>query len=357
VELIASAPGKVFVIGEYGVVDAGPALVATVTRRLRARVRAGQGQGELVVRMRDGTVRRSLAAERVDDVPAEARFVAAAAMVSARAYGLSATDLEVSTESDLDAGHAKTGLGGSAAVTAATVAAVRRIATGREPDADGERTQVATAVYAHRLAQGGGSGADVIAASAGGLVWLDGLDGGDVPNTVAAATTRASAASLAWGRVALPGTLCLEVVATGRACATAPRVARYRAAGSGWSASGVRAWRAGMRAASEAFRDGCANGDGDRVLRAMGLAAQLLSRLGAVATVPVYTAELRRACAAASTLPRTAAKPSGAGGGDCAVALTPLATRATLRARWRASGLLPLEVELEPRGAACEVVT
>ena len=29
-DVIASAPGKVFVIGEYGVVDGGPALVATV---------------------------------------------------------------------------------------------------------------------------------------------------------------------------------------------------------------------------------------------------------------------------------------------------------------------------------------
>lgn len=356
-DLIASAPGKVFVIGEYGVVDAGPALVATVTRRLRARVRARRGEGELVIRLRDGAVRRPLAAERVDDVPAEARFVAAAALVAARAYRLTSTDLEVSTESELDGGHAKTGLGGSAAVTAATVAAVRRIACGTEPDGDDERTQVAAAVYAHRLAQGGGSGADVIAASAGGLVWLDGLDGGDVPETVSAASARARDASLDWCRVALPGTLCLEVVATGRACATGPRVARYRAAGAGWSAASIRAWRAGMRAASEAFRDGCTSGDGDLVLRAMGLAARLLSRLGAIASVPVYTAELRRACAAAGALEGTAAKPSGAGGGDCAVALTPLATRASLRARWRESGLLPLEVELEPRGAACEVVT
>lgn len=356
-ELIASAPGKVFVIGEYGVVDAGPALVATVTRRLRARVRARRGRGELVIRTRDGAVRHPLDAERLDDVPAEARFVVAAALVSARTYGLAATDLEVSTESDLDAGHSKTGLGGSAAVTAATVAAVRRIACGGEPDAAEERTQVATAVYAHRLAQGGGSGADVIAASAGGLVWLDGLDGGDVPTTVSAASTRALDASLDWCRVSLPGALCLEVVATGLACATAPRVARYRAAGTGWSGASVRAWGAGMRAASEAFRDGCTTGDGDLVLRAMGLAARLLSRLGAIASVPVYTRDLRRACAVASALEGTASKPSGAGGGDCAVALTPLATRATLRARWRESGLLPLEVELEPLGAACEVVT
>ena len=354
--MIGSAPGKVFVVGEYGVVDAGPALVATVTRRLRARVRARRGTGELVIRIGDDEVHRPLATERVDDVPQEARFVAAAALVSARAYGLGAIDLEVSTESDLDPGAAKTGLGGSAAVTAATVAAVRRIAQRTELDRGEERAQVAAAVYAHRLAQGGGSGADVVASSAGGLVWLDGLDGGDVPETVSDAAARTLHAALDWHRVQLPSALSLEVVATGRSCATAPRVARYRAAAAGWSGSTVRAWRTGMRAACESFRDGCEAGDADAVLRAMGLAARLLSRLGAVASVPVYTAELRRACAVADALDGTAAKPSGAGGGDCAVALTPSRMRTALRERWRLSGLHPLEVELEPRGAACEVL-
>lgn len=354
--MIASAPGKVFVIGEYGVVDGGPALVATVARRVRAHIRARRGSGELTLRLGDTTVRRSLASERVDDVPREARFVAAAALLSARVFDLTGIDLEVTTESELDPGATKTGLGGSAAVTAATVCAVHRIARDGAPDAREERTEVAAAVYAHRLAQGGGSAADVIASSAGGLVWVDGLDGGDVPENVAAGAARASSAALDWQRTQLPPALGLEVVASGRSCATAPRVARYRSATVGAGSAAVRAWAAGMRAASEAFRDGCGTGDGDAVLRATRMAAGLLSRLGAIAAVPVYSPELRRACALARGLAFTAVKPSGAGGGDCAIALVPSGVRAALRERWRAGGLFPLEVELEPRGAVCEVV-
>lgn len=355
-DVIGSAPGKVFVIGEYGVVDGGPALVATVTRRLRAHVRARRGTGELSLRIGGTTVHRPLAAERVDDVPAEARFVAAAALVAARVFALSDTDLEITTESELDSGDAKTGLGGSAAVTAATVSAVHHVARGGTTDPRDERTRVAAAVYSHRLAQGGGSAGDVIASSVGGLVWLDGLDGSDVPRSVADAATRASSATLQWERVELPSALVLEVVASGSSCATGPRVARYRTAGAGASARAVRAWATGMRAASEGLRDGCRAGDTDGVLRATRLAARLLSRLGAVASVPVYTPELRRACAVADGLPFTAVKPSGAGGGDCAIALTTPGVRATLRDRWRRGGLVPLEVDLEPRSAACEVL-
>lgn len=355
--MIASAPGKVFVLGEYGVVDGGPALVATVTRRLRARVRACSGTGQLALHVAGTTVRRALTTERVDEIPAEARFVAAAALVAARLFGLAGTDLEISTESELDSGDAKTGLGGSAAVTAATVSAVHRVARAGPSHPRDEHTTVAAAVFAHRLAQRGGSAGDVIASCAGGLVWLDGLDGGDVPDTVAAAAARAAGATLHWQRVALPSALVLDVVASGRSCATGPRVARYRAAAAGTSGPVVRVWATGMRAACEALRDACRADDAAAALRAMRMGARLLSRLGGIASVPVYTPELRRACAVARGLPFTAVKPSGAGGGDCAIALTAAGARATLRDRWRRGGLVPLEVELEPRGAACEVLT
>jgi phosphomevalonate kinase len=73
--------------------------------------------------------------------------------------------------------------------------------------------------------------------------------------------------------------------------------------------------------------------------------------------VPVFTPALRRACAIAAELPGAAAKPSGAGGGDCAIAFVAPADRLELRARWRDAGLIPLAVELDPEGARPEVTT
>lgn len=355
-EVIASAPGKVFVIGEYAVVEGGPAVIATVSRRLRSRVRARRGRGELVLRCGAAPVRCSLSAERVDDVPPHARFVAGAALVATRALAVSEVDLEVETESDLDPGVAKTGLGGSAAATAATVAAVHGLFAGEAPD-DGLALRVAAGVYAHRLAQGGGSAADVVAATLGGLVWVEGLDGGDAPHEVSECARRARAAAIGGRRLALPAGLAVEVAATGRACATGPRVARYAALmrrRDAVGATSVRAWSAGMAAAAEAFRDACARDDAAGVLRAVRAAAALLSQLGAVAAIPVYTPELRRACASAAEVGDAAAKPSGAGGGDCAVGLVATARRAELRASWRSAGLEPLDVAIGDAGARCE---
>jgi phosphomevalonate kinase len=263
-------------------------------------------------------------------------------MVAARVFALRGTDLEIATASDLDPGATKTGLGGSAAVTAATVSAVQRIACPAESPMESTRTRVATALYAHRLAQGGGSGADVVASSAGG--------------PVGAAAARARIAELRWAQLELPATLALDVVATGRSCATGPRVARYRAAFAGPQGRVLRAWAGGMRAATEIFRDGCRTHDAATVLRATRLAGRLLSRLGAIAGLRVYTPELRRACVLAAAQPGCAGKPSGAGGGDCAIAIVTREQRPALRGRWSESGLFPLDVDLEPRGAACEVV-
>lgn len=361
-ELTASAPGKVFAIGEYAVVSGGPAVIATVTRRLRARVRTRSGTGRLVVRNGEHTARCALSDERVDALPQATRFVAAAALVSARALALEGVDLEVATESALDPGAGKTGLGGSAAATAATVRAIFALVEGGSGVAAGEGARVAAGVYAHRLVQGGGSAADVIASAVGGLVWTEALDGSDVPSGIAAAAARVRAGvSPAYERLQLPAALRLEVVSTGHSCATGPRVARYSALAFGSPGlapfASLREWAAGMRAAVEVFRDACRAADAPLLRAAVRTAAALLSRLGAIAAVPVYTPELRRACAIAAGLASAAAKPSGAGGGDCAIAVVPPAEREELRARWQQAGLVPLALDLDPDGARPEVTT
>jgi phosphomevalonate kinase len=361
-EMTASAPGKLFVIGEYAVVGGGPAVVATVTRRLRARVRAGRGRGELVIRAGNGSVRCPLATDDVRELPAAARFVAGAALISARVLELAGVDVEVETESDLDPGTSKTGLGGSAAATAATVSAVHGLARQLAGGSDDVALRVATGVYAHRLAQGGGSAADVIAATVGGLVWVDGLDGEDVPHDVAASVARIrSARPIEFERLQLPPGLALEAVASGRSCATGPRVARFAKVLRGDVSSGaaaiLRSWTDAMRAAAEMFRDACRAGDARLVVQAIRASGTLLSRLGAVAAIPVFTAELRRACAIAGQVTQTAAKPSGAGGGDCAIAVVAQDRRADLRRLWQEAGLEPLAVDVDPAGARVEVTT
>jgi phosphomevalonate kinase len=111
-----------------------------------------------------------------------------------------------------------------------------------------------------------------------------------------------------------------------------------------------------MRAAADMFRAGCRTADASLLLLSVRAAASLLARLGALTGISVFNAELRRACRVAGQVAGSAAKPSGAGGGDCAIAILPRALRAELRARWLQAGLEPLAVDLDPCGARCEVM-
>jgi phosphomevalonate kinase len=349
-EVTASAPGKVFLAGEYGVLLGGPALIAAVDLRLACRARVHPGRGRVGVR--NGPHAATVdASDDAGNLRPEVRFAAIAALAAIRRLGRTDLDVAIETASDLDRESAKRGLGGSAAVVAATIGALYR-ALGRGCDASDLRERAALGVEAHRLAQGGGSGADVLAATVGGVVLADGLDAGDVPSGIAAC--RGSTA-VDFERLELPQPLVLEVVATGRPAASGPRARRFmalaRAADD--SRSAILAWCDGMRAAVLALAAGCRSADAAAVAAATDRSGDLLERLGAIAAIPILTAELRAAVRVAREV-GAAARPSGAGGGDCAIALVPEGRRDELRARWSAIGLEPLRTAIAGAGARVE---
>jgi phosphomevalonate kinase len=358
VEVTASAPGKVFVAGEYGVLIGGPAVIAAVGRRLRCRVRLEPGAGRRrirsVDRAFDGTFDGTPAS-----LPLEIRFVAAAAAVAARFLALGSRDLTIETESELDPAGAKRGLGGSAAVTAATLAAIFR-AAGRKVDETDLTVRVALGVEAHRLAQGSGSAADVVTATVGGLVLVHELDVSRFPRTLGDCdgTTR-----VRFERIALPRSLGLEVVATGRPAASGPRARRFlaRARGEGTGAgtaatATLASWCEGMRAAVEGLAASCRAEDAAGALAATASAGRLVEQLGGVAGLPILTRELRLATRIAREC-GAVAKSSGAGGGDCAIALVATPRREALRGAWSQAGLEPLAVEIDANGARIETST
>jgi phosphomevalonate kinase len=194
----------------------------------------------------------------------------------------------------VDLGGAKPGFGGSAA---ATVAAV--VAAGLPP---------ARAYAAHHAVQGGGSGVDIFASLLGGVRRFPDGAALDVPAPLA--------------------------VWSGASAATGPRVARYRA----WEG------RAAFVAASRALVDAFA-AEPIRVTRA---AYALLTKMAEAAGLAYDTpAHARIARLAADH--GGAAKPSGAGGGDVAVAFLPDPdARAAFAVAAAAEGLLPLPVQLAP---------
>lgn len=356
-ELTLSAAGKVFLIGEYAVSRGGPAIVAAISRRLGAVVRAERGAGRVVLQSPLGHRVLQIGRSEPADAPSELRFVAAGALVTARVLGLDGVDIAIETTSELDDPSAKTGLGGSAAATAVAVSSVFA-AGGLDPcDRATQPIRLLAGIFAHRLAQGGGSSADVIAATVGGLVWTRGLDARDCPTSVAACAERVIAApAVEVEALALPDELALEVVATGRPARTGPRAARFSAAldadcGSTPRTSGapLAAWMDGMEIAASELRDACRAASAARARSAIEAGGDLLARLAPLVGIPILTRELRLACRVARRC-GAVAKSSGAGGGDCAIALVERTERASLRRAWSEAGLRPLALDIAPSG-------
>jgi len=137
--MIARAPGKLVVSGAYSVLEGAPAIVAAVDRYV--------------------TADSSRQADReTDEVHAA---MAAGALRQAPWFDASALRMRLADGRDV-----KLGLGSSAAILVASIAA----AWAAEDRTLEPRAMFQAALAAHRKAQGGGSGIDVAASSFGGVI-------------------------------------------------------------------------------------------------------------------------------------------------------------------------------------------
>jgi phosphomevalonate kinase len=165
-ERTLSAPGKLFLAGEYAVLWGGVARLVAVEPRARVLVR-GHDDRRVELVFSDGRVsgQATPAGVRWDEaVPEKARFAAVAVDLALRVVGRDGPGFAVAFEpSPLVDGH-KLGLGSSArAAVLATEAA--RVVLGASFDS------LKLALVAHADAQGGrGSGGDVAASVVGGVL-------------------------------------------------------------------------------------------------------------------------------------------------------------------------------------------
>jgi phosphomevalonate kinase len=305
------ACAKVFLAGEYGVLEPRrPALVVGIDRKLHATADRS-GRGLRIVHAPTGVAWGGGAP------PPELRFAARAARLAMR-FCAGAGDLSIVFEDDLALDGRKLGLGGSAA---ACVLAVRAVCA-TSARAVGEDEVVSLALAAHWVEQGGsGSGADVAAAALGGVLevrsevpWRDGEEA-----MAMAPAEIAAARPLRIRRVRVPPDLRLLLAYAGAPADTRAMVREVRKL----ARADPGRWAARVREISEAaeqLRDSLESEDRPGTLAAVRRGGAAMEALGQDAGVPIVTPELARACALASAA-GAAGKPSGAGGGDCAVIL------------------------------------
>jgi phosphomevalonate kinase len=291
---VVAAPGKVFLAGEYGVLDGGTAVLVAVDRR---------AVGQFIPELDDGSplVAEAVRATRAALGDKAAALPAGSVWIDSGAF---------SAEGD----GRKLGLGSSAATAACAVGAVLEMAG--LPVATHRDLAFSLAESAHRAWQGGlGSGADVAAAVHGGVLQYSRPGGGGAP--VVRRIARA-----------LDG-LSLVVFSSGTAAATTQQIRGVRA----FAASAPERYAAllaPIRAAADRFVESIVDMPGARpgtlgarareTLAATRAAGDAMAALGQAAGVPIVTPVFARAAELAAEL-GGAAKPSGAGGGDVGIAL------------------------------------
>lgn len=313
------------VAGEYAVLSGASALVVAVDARARARLSAVGGDGS-----------RPLA----DDSPARKALppeVLLTLREAERALGVSPMDLTIDTSALRDRtgeGDRKLGLGSSAAGAVAAAAAVFASA-GIDPSTARDRI-FAAALAGHRAVAPHGSGADVASAAHGGLLRY--RREGDVVEIESLAMPRSLRAMLVWTGVPVRTS---ELVDRVRASA----VCDARAHGAAIDA---------IRDAAIALDHAFTRDDAAAIVLATRAHHDAMRALGELADAPIVTPSLARlaeiiaACGGAS-------KPSGAGGGDVAIAFVPAHTDdATLRAELARHDLRVLDLALAADGARRE---
>jgi phosphomevalonate kinase len=301
---MARAPGKVVLSGAYAVLEGAPALVAAVDRYVIADPRR---EAEFVT----PEVREALANRGTTRAP----------WFDARAL----RD---------EANERKLGLGSSAAILVASLAALE---LGPEPtlptidDATLARRVFDAALCAHRIAQGGGSGVDVAASAFGGILHFQLPKEGSALPTIT--------------HVKLPDALTIGVWSSTSAAATSVMLA------------GVAALRQARPAEHRVVLDRLASA-AEATSQATTAAAYVaacrrqlegLADLGKLADVPIVTSEVAELDRAATTA-GAAVLPSGAGGGDIVLVVSDGPPRGDLLEAAERLGLVPLNLGLGARG-------
>ena len=347
------APGKLFVAGEYAVVEPGePAVLVAVDRYVTVRLAPSSGRGRLasdqyghlpVVWRREGD---RLVLDR-EDRPFDyvlATIAAVERLARERGRELGTFDLSISSELD-DLSGRKFGLGSSAAVTVAAARALDAFYDLRLSRLEVLKLALLATWEVNPLASGGDVASSLYggwlayASPERGWVWshqegmtLSDLLARDWPGLAARPLPEPPGARLLVGWTGTPASTFALVEAVQRrrdAADTHYRefVARSRRC--------VEDLEAAMRA-----------GDLAGAQAAVRRARRILGSLAAGAGVSIETPALRLLCDTAEAL-GAAAKSSGAGGGDCGIVLADERTDVdTLLQRWEQADIRHLHLRV-----------
>ncbi len=356
--ITASAPGKLVLLGEYAVLEGAPAISMAVNRRAIARLRPRLGT-RCEVAAPDILAARVpfvIGADGLPDWSEAGDHAGSLGLVDQVLRGLA--DEQLSPPSgrgfslELDTGEffdrvgnerLKLGLGSSAALTVALATALVAHA-GRGAAAANRRVWLQRLLALHRKFQGGhGSGVDVATSLIGGVISYQLTPD---PNS---GWMNPIARDIVW-----PESIQRLYVWSGRSASTPKLLATLEA----WRAMHAAEYNALMghlTAIAEAAVANLAANDGAALIAAAGAYAEGLHALGSASGVRIFSDE-HLAIGALAREAGLVYKPCGAGGGDVGVvfALNDPERLAALGARLAAAGFACVPLAVDETGLKLE---
>jgi phosphomevalonate kinase len=353
------APGKLFIAGEYAVLEPGhPAILVAVDRQVSVTVSGSDGAdvvidsdlcpGETRLQRRGGGLGADDGQQALDGL---GHVVSAIEVVDGllTERGLRTSPIHVSISSRLHRNGTKFGLGSSGAVTVAAVTAVATYCgVELSPDA---RFRLAMLATARR--DTGSSGGDLAASVWGGWIAYHAPDRGAVLDMAQRRgieeMMRAPWPGFGLRRLPPPRGLALEVGWTGQPASTSSLAGRLGTR-EWWGSTSQRSFVARSDECVRASIRALERGDDHELLQQVRGARQVLAELDDEVRLGIFTTRLTALCDAAEAV-GGAAKPSGAGGGDCGIALLDATAEreiSQLREEWAAAGVLPMPTRVQP---------
>jgi phosphomevalonate kinase len=309
---VVIAPGKIFLVGEYAVLDEGCAVMAAIARHARA---------QFIPRI---DAMPPMVSELVRRIKAE---------LGEAADALPPGSVLVNTD-DFQLGCAAGGLGSSAAIAVAAVGAVYE-SLGLAVEE--RRPQILTLADGGRRATQGdvGSGADTTAAAYGGLIQV----------------TRHKDTLPRVDRLIPPAGLHLVLFLAGRSLSTRQMMTGLRDYAQHEAAAYEHAITS-LREIAHRFVEEVTAGHATGAVVAAGKYGEELAKLAAAASVPILTENYARASELAHAFGGIA-KPAGAGGGEIGIAMFATPEAAKFFRLACTEPLTPIECDIERSGVRC----
>ncbi|HFI0943016.1 TPA: phosphomevalonate kinase [Streptococcus suis] len=351
-------PGKLFLAGEYAVVEAGyPAVIAALDQYLTVTIETSdhgllhssqQADLYLTWERQEGVVHVQ------GDHPyalIETAMQVTEEYLTAKGYTYQAA-YSLAVQSDLDdqTSGAKYGLGSSGAVTVATVRALLTY-YGHRPDA--LLTYKLAALSQTKLGMTGSFG-DLAASSFGGLIAYHSLNRSWLLGKMAELSlldlVESDWQGLSISPIQLPEGLDLLVGWTGSAASTDRLVSQMESQKSQAEKEQVHSqFLADSKTCVEQLIVACQTNDSASVRQAISQNRKLLQDFARGMGLVIETPQLSQLCDLAQTY-GAVAKSSGAGGGDCGICLVDSTEqKVAIEKAWQQAGILPLQLKITSR--------